>query len=142
MYRRCATLFQNCFNVRHWRCINVMERWKSDDVDPQRWNNVDPTLKCWLGWISLKENHWTKQRKIRPRFIYSVIKFSLLRHGWWGLFLDRILTRNKDRHSRAGRVIENVFGILATSIFPKANSSNSWEWRKFHFGVLSSSQLP
>ena len=31
LLQRCVTLFWGCFNVGHWRCINVVQRWKSDD---------------------------------------------------------------------------------------------------------------
>ena len=58
-----SMLLQRRFNVGYRRCINVVQRWKSDvgfcfifNVGStllqrwsQRWNNVDPTLKCWLG---------------------------------------------------------------------------------------------
>ena len=30
LYQRCVTLFQRCFNVGHWRSINVRQRWKPD----------------------------------------------------------------------------------------------------------------
>ena len=47
-----STFFQRCFNVGHQRCINV-ENLTSDfasfSTSNQRYFNVDPTLKCWLG---------------------------------------------------------------------------------------------
>ena len=30
LFWRCVTLFRRSFNVGHWRCINVVQRWKSD----------------------------------------------------------------------------------------------------------------
>ena len=30
LFQRCTTLFWRCFNVGHWRCVSVVQRWKSD----------------------------------------------------------------------------------------------------------------
>ena len=30
LFRRWVKLSWRCFNVEHWRCINVLQRWKSD----------------------------------------------------------------------------------------------------------------
>ena len=56
---QCATLFRRCFIVGNSRCINDVQRWKSDvgfcfifNIESalfQRWNKVDPTLKCSPG---------------------------------------------------------------------------------------------
>ena len=65
-----SMLFQSCFNVRHRRCIFFVQHWNTDvefyffsaldqryfNVDPKSWNNVDSTLKCWLGLIFLTCN--------------------------------------------------------------------------------------
>ena len=51
-----------------------------------RWVN---SLKI-ITWISLKENHWMKY------LIYLVRKFFFLSQSWWGLFLGRMLMRNKE----------------------------------------------
>ena len=61
------TLCQRCFNVGQRRCINVVQRWKSDvgfccifnvrSTLFQRWNNVDSTFKCWLGCCSIFSFH-------------------------------------------------------------------------------------
>ena len=52
---------QLCFHVGHRRCVNVVQRWKSDVglcfiskvgstfFEITLIQNVDPTLKCWLG---------------------------------------------------------------------------------------------
>ena len=58
-----TTFFRRCFNVGFWRCINVVQRWKTHvrfcfnfNVGStlfQRWSIMlkqrYPTLKCWLG---------------------------------------------------------------------------------------------
>ena len=65
LYQHCtnvvSTLFQCCFNVGVVSTLCDVENPTSDfvsfsmsdqryfNVDPQRWNKVDPTLKCWLG---------------------------------------------------------------------------------------------
>ena len=63
LFEHYATLFQRCFNfsVDVISKLRNVEKLTSDfvsfstsdrcyfNVDPQRSNNVDPTMKCWLG---------------------------------------------------------------------------------------------
>ena len=42
-----STLFQRCFNVAHWRCINVVQRWKSDLGFCFIFNVGSKLFQCW-----------------------------------------------------------------------------------------------
>ena len=73
LFRRCVRLFQRCFNVRHWRCINVVQRWKSDvrfcfifnvaSTLFQRWSDVEI--------LATETWYWRRTRKV---WIYELIK--------------------------------------------------------------------
>ena len=44
------------------------------NVDPQRWNNVHPTLKCWLGTALIQENTGRDSEKLYSCIFYAVLK--------------------------------------------------------------------
>ena len=56
LYQRCATLFRRCFNVGRWRCINVVQRWKSD-VGFCFIFIVESTL--FQRWSTTLKQHWS-----------------------------------------------------------------------------------
>ena len=77
LYQHYTNVVQRCFDVVSTSGTDVVsalcdvENPTSDqryfNVDSQRWNNVDPTLKCWLGLDSLycsnKNEKWLKQHQ-------------------------------------------------------------------------------
>ena len=80
-----SALFQRCFNVVHWRCINVVQRWKSD-VRFCFIFNVGSTL--YQRWSTMLKQRWSDveilaglvsllavQGRINPLFL---LRFSLL----------------------------------------------------------------
>ena len=90
LFQRSVALFRHCFNVGHWRCINVVQRWKPDSdfvsflTSDQRYFNVDPTLKCWLGLVlmfsceflripSFTEHLWTYKVWTLPSSVYALV---------------------------------------------------------------------
>ena len=62
------TLYRRCVKLKIWQILFHFQR--QINVDPQRWNNVDPTLKCWLGVIrkicrKLKEKELISENLVR-----------------------------------------------------------------------------
>ena len=60
-----TTFFQRCFNFGHRRCINFENPtldFVSFSTSDQRYFNVDPTFKCWLGCKSRRHEQifWNK----------------------------------------------------------------------------------
>ena len=51
-FRNVVSMFFLHFQRFIFFCFNfiLFQRWSTTLKDPQRWNNVDPTLKCWLGY--------------------------------------------------------------------------------------------
>ena len=83
-YQRCAALFRSCFNVEHWRSINVVSGRKSVvpilfhvqrriNVDSQLWNKVDPTLKCWVDLYTLTKKNKQCKRSINNKTFWKSI---------------------------------------------------------------------
>ena len=77
--QRCIDVVQRCFDVVSTLGTDVVstlcnvENPRSDfvsfsmsihNVDPQRWNNIDPTLKCWLGQYSMGKLVQSKQKTL------------------------------------------------------------------------------
>ena len=50
----CATLFRLCFNVGHWRCMNFVQRWKSDDGICFIFNVRSTLLQRWYTTLKLR----------------------------------------------------------------------------------------
>ena len=75
LYQRCATLFRHCFNVGHWRCINVMQRWKSN-VGFCLIHDVQATLirRRNVGWDAL---HLQKNPIILRLFKTDTLNFTM-----------------------------------------------------------------
>ena len=74
------------------------------------WGIMDYATCCWgssqkntfdwvpkIIWFIISNFISSKTSKTSKtlHFVYLVMKHSLLRQGWWGLFLDRMLMRNK-----------------------------------------------
>ena len=69
------TFFRRCFNVSHWRCINVVQRWKSD-VEFCFISNVGSTL--FQRWSTSLKQHWSNVEMLTGNVLKSnVIKFYL-----------------------------------------------------------------
>ena len=56
-------------------------------VDSQRWNNVDPTLKCWLGWILYCWRH----------YLFIVFSYLFFSH-YWDLLISTCILEHAYKH--------------------------------------------
>ena len=81
LFRRCSTLFRRCFNFGHWRCINVVERWKSDigfsfifNVGSMLFQRSSTTLKQRWSDVEMLAGETWNWRRIRKVWIYELIK--------------------------------------------------------------------
>ena len=64
------TLFQRCFNVGHWRCIKVVQRWRFDVIFFFIFNVGSTLFQCWS--ITLKQC-WSDVEMLAGKFRVPVI---------------------------------------------------------------------
>ena len=72
LYQHCFwTLFQCCFNVKHRRCINIVQRWKSD-VGFCFIFNVESTL--FQRWSTTLKQRWSDAEMLAGLWLHSSLR--------------------------------------------------------------------
>ena len=74
-----STLFQRCFNVGHRRCINIVQRWKSD-VGFCFIFNVEST--SFQRWSTTLKQRWTDVEMLAGRYFLTVILSYWVETKW------------------------------------------------------------